>query len=140
MANAGSHAWRNDMKTRLVSYRDGEIDFVFPVDRPRVTIGREADNMIQLPDEKVSKHHAVIVTTKQTWAIEDLDSTNGVLVNGVRSKQARLKDGDTVKIGPFSFTFEVNVPAYDWVPSHILEVSTRIHERTISEPGAPGKP
>ena len=127
------------MKTRLVQYRDAEIERVFPLERPRNTIGREVDNMIQLPNEKVSKHHGVIVQFAEGWTIEDLNSTNGILVNGLRVKHAQLKDGDLVKIGPFEFNFEVNVPSYDWVPSHILELSTRIHDRTVRDGGTGGK-
>ena len=78
------------MKTRLVSYRGAKIDLAFPVQGPRVTIGRENDNMIQLPHEKVSKHHGVILQTKEGWVIEDLQSTNGIFVNGQRTEHAKL--------------------------------------------------
>jgi pSer/pThr/pTyr-binding forkhead associated (FHA) protein len=45
------------MSTRLVSCRGGKIDLAFPIQGPRVTIGRKADNMVQLPHANVSKHH-----------------------------------------------------------------------------------
>jgi pSer/pThr/pTyr-binding forkhead associated (FHA) protein len=121
------------MKTRLVSYRGAKIDLAFPLEGPRVTIGREADNLVQLPHEKVSKHHAVMVPAGDRWAIEDLHSTNGVFVNGRRVERTQLNDGDHVKIGPFELFFEMNVPADDWVPSHIIEMSSQIHEDTISK-------
>lgn len=119
------------MKTRLVSYRDGRIDLAFPLQDQRVTMGREADNLIQLPHEKVSKHHGVILQTKDGWMIEDLQSTNGILVNGQRVQRAALKDGDTVKIGTYEFYFETNVPSDDWIPSHIIDCSSKIHQQTI---------
>lgn len=119
------------MKTRLVSYRAGKIDLMFPIQGARVTIGREADNMVQLPHEKVSKHHAVILPAKDSWEINDLQSTNGLLVNGKQVQQAVLKDGDRVKIGPFEFYFETNVPSDDWVPSHIIDMSSEVHRKTI---------
>jgi pSer/pThr/pTyr-binding forkhead associated (FHA) protein len=121
------------MKTRLVSYCGGKIDLAFPIQEPRITIGREPDNLIQLPHEKVSKHHAVILQAKGGWAIEDLQSTNGVIVNGQRTDGAELKEGDTVKIGPFEFYFETNVPSDDWVPSHIIDMSTQVHQQTIAK-------
>lgn len=123
------------MKTRLVSYSDGAIDLVFPIRSPRVTIGREADNVIQLPNGRVSKHHGVILQTKEGWAIEDLQSRNGIFVNGQRTARAALKDGDTVKIGPYEFYFELNVPSDDWVPSHIIDMASHIGEKTISDEG-----
>jgi len=119
------------MKTRLVSYRGGKIDLMFPIQGARVTIGREADNLIQLPHEKVSKHHAVMLPIKDSWEIKDLQSTNGILVNGKQVPRAELKDGDRVKIGPFEFYFETNVPSDDWVPSHIIDMSSGVHLKTI---------
>ncbi len=125
------------MKTRLVNYREGDIDLMFLLDRPRVTIGRANDNMIQLPDEKISKHHGVLLQTQDGWVIEDLKSRNGLFVNGQRTTRAELKDGDCVRIGPHEFYFETNVPYDDFVPSHIIEVSSRINDQTLSEETPP---
>ena len=125
------------MKTRLVNYRDGAIHLMFAIDRPRVTIGRETDNMVQVPDEKISKHHGVIIQTKEGWVIEDLQSRNGILVNGQRTTRTALKHGDRLKLGSFEFYFETNVPYDDFVPSHIIEVSSRINDQTLSEETPP---
>jgi pSer/pThr/pTyr-binding forkhead associated (FHA) protein len=125
------------MKTRLVSYRGGKIDLAFPIQGARVTIGREADNLVQLPHEKVSKHHAVILAAAGGWVIEDRQSTNGVVVNDQRVERATLKDGDRVKIGPYEFYFETNVPSDDWVPTHIIDMSSAVHLKTVPKTPAP---
>ena len=127
------------MKTRLVCYREGEIDLVFPLNTPKATIGREADNKIQLPNEKVSKHHAMLRQTEGTWTIEDLNSRNGVFVNGQRTTKGPLKDGDRLKIGPYEFYLEINVPSDDFVPSHIIDVSSRMKDKTITDVRDPNK-
>ena len=127
------------MITRLVNYRESEIDLMFTIDRPRITIGRETDNMIQLPHEKVSKHHGVILQSKGAWVIEDLQSRNGVSVNGHRIERAELKNGDCVKIGPYDFFFETNVPSDDFVPSHIIEVSSKVADRTLHDEDSAGR-
>ena len=127
------------MNARLVSNRGSKIHLAFPVERPRVTIGRDDDNMIQLPHAMISKHHGVIVRTRDGWAIEDLHSKNGVIVNGNRAARAELKNGDSVKIGPYDFHFETKVPSEDWVPSHIIDLSTKVHEPTILQTKPPGK-
>ena len=127
------------MKTRLVNYHEGEIDLVFSLDRPKVTIGRQVDNMIQLPHEKVSKHHAVIYQSENVWVIEDLTSSNGVYVNGQRTTRTELNDQDLVKIGPHEFYFEINVPSDDFVPAYIIDPSTRVGERTIIDKGSTDK-
>jgi general secretion pathway protein A len=126
------------MKTRLATYHGGKVDLAFPLQGPRVTIGREADNQIQLPHEKVSKHHAQLLAAAAGWSIEDLQSTNGVFVNGQKVPRAELKDGDRVKIGPFELYFELNVPSDDWVPSHIIDLSSEVHQHTIHRTQPPG--
>jgi pSer/pThr/pTyr-binding forkhead associated (FHA) protein len=126
------------MKTRLVNYREGAIDLVFPINSPRVTFGRDTDNMIQLPNEKVSKHHGVILKAKDNWVIEDLQSRNGVFVNGHRTTRGELRNGDCVKIGPYDFYFETNVPYDGFVPSHIIEVSSKINDQTLFDEQSPG--
>ena len=87
--------------------------------------------MIQLPHAKVSKHHGVIQQTKESWQIEDLQSKNGIFVNGQRTERAELKDRDQVKIGPYEFYFETNVPSDDFVPGYIIDISTRSRDQTI---------
>jgi pSer/pThr/pTyr-binding forkhead associated (FHA) protein len=126
------------MSTRLVSYQGRKIDLAFTIEGSRITFGREDDNVIQLPDPNVSKHHGVIVKTEQGWLIEDLQSANGVLVNGKRSERAVLQDQDRVQIGPYEFHFETNVPSDDWVPSHIIDLSDNAHEQTIFMKKPPG--
>ena len=125
------------MKTRLVNYREGEVDLVFPLNTKHATIGRANDNTIQLPDDMVSKHHAVLTRTGETWTIEDLQSRNGVRINGQRTSRVELKDGDCVHIGPYELYFEVNVPSYDWVPSHIIDVSTHVGDQTVIQKRPP---
>jgi pSer/pThr/pTyr-binding forkhead associated (FHA) protein len=128
------------MSTRLVNYREGKIDLAFPIEGTRITFGREDDNMIQLPHPNVSKHHGVILRTAAGWAVQDLNSANGVLINGKRVERAELKDQDRVQIGPYELHFEENVPSDDWVPSHIVDLSTKVHENTmfVRKPPGPG--
>src|SRR5205807_331407 len=47
-------------------------------------IGRDAGNDIAVPDEAASARHAVLEQRDEEWWIEDLGSTNGTLVNGVK--------------------------------------------------------
>lgn len=63
-------------------------------------IGRDAGNDISLPDEAASARHAKLEAEDGAWWIEDLGSTNGTLVNGVRiEKRERLRPGDEIGIG-----------------------------------------
>jgi chromosome segregation ATPase len=85
----------------LVSEEDGK-----EVERPlgrRTTIGRTPDNDIQIDAGYVSRHHAVILAGAQHCIIEDLNSMNGVLVNGRRITRHALRDGDVIAIGKSVF-------------------------------------
>lgn len=75
-------------------------------------IGRHPDNDLVVPDDKVSRHHAVINNADTTHIITDLGSANGVHVNGERIRAtAELHDGDTIRIGGQLFVFETYPPA-----------------------------
>jgi Nif-specific regulatory protein len=63
-------------------------------------IGRGADNAICIQDQGISRRHARILVSGSEVAIEDLESKNGVLVNGRRiEERTGLRDGDQVVLG-----------------------------------------
>ena len=72
----------------------------------RVTIGRALDNMIRLADGTVSHHHAVFNLDGDGYKIRDLNSTNGTRVNGLRSTEIRLHDGDQIRMGAVEMRYE----------------------------------
>ena len=76
------------------------------VDRKRVVIGRSKDCDIQLGDPNVSRRHAELRQEGTSYWIVDLDSTNGIEVNGRRLKRAKLEDGDRVVLGSTELTFK----------------------------------
>ncbi len=78
----------------------------FELDRDEVTLGRAADNVIQISSGAVSSHHLKIVREGQTYTVIDLDSTNGTGVNGVAVKQARLKPKDVLSVGGVEILFD----------------------------------
>ena len=49
-----------------------------------IAIGREPNNDIELPDQRVSRHHAVIWAEQGIWRIRDLDSANGTFIDHAR--------------------------------------------------------
>jgi|GEM_PF-1440823 pSer/pThr/pTyr-binding forkhead associated (FHA) protein len=74
--------------------------------RSLMTIGRKLDNDIRLEDTTVSSHHARLLQKDAGIFIEDCDSTNGTLVNGISVHDKKLKNGDVVVIGKYTLTFE----------------------------------
>jgi len=70
-----------------------------------INIGRELDNTLRLPDPSISRHHAVIRLGPAGYEIQDLQSSNGVLLNGSKVASAPLRDGDRITLGQMQLTF-----------------------------------
>ena len=106
MARAPAAEVSLDNATReLVLDLDGEVR-VFALAR-RTTVGRTADNDIALDTGFISRHHAVLLASSKHTILEDLNSTNGVRVNGHRITRQVLSDGDLVTIGKTDFRYRV---------------------------------
>lgn len=75
--------------------------------RGRTTIGRDRDNDLPLAMRSVSRHHAVLIPAFRTAFVQDLRSTNGVLVNQRRVRCARLEHGDMISFGEAQFRYTV---------------------------------
>ncbi|MFZ1906116.1 MAG: FHA domain-containing protein, partial [Steroidobacteraceae bacterium] len=93
-----------DGTARFLIHTDGGREVVHVLGR-KTTIGRTPDNDLQLDARFISRHHAVILAGPAHTIIEDLNSTNGVLVNGKRISRQVLKDGDTLVIGRSQYRF-----------------------------------
>jgi type II secretory pathway predicted ATPase ExeA len=65
----------------------------------RFVIGRTSDNDMQVDSKFVSRHHAQLVSSPEGSVLEDLNSTNGVYLNGKRVRRHKLAPGDVIKIG-----------------------------------------
>src|SRR5260370_4728237 len=70
-----------------------------PFRRPRVQVGGRQDNDFSLADEAVSHQHCEFVSEQGFFVVRDLGSHNGTFVNEQRVGEARLGDGDEVRIG-----------------------------------------
>ena len=71
-------------------------------------VGRSRDCEIVLDDAGVSRRHAEIRPSHDGWTVEDLGSTNGVLVNGQPTRGAQpLQSGDRVELGSTEMVFEL---------------------------------
>jgi pSer/pThr/pTyr-binding forkhead associated (FHA) protein len=77
---------------------------VIPV-RREITVGRKNDNQLILEDPYASGHHArIYIKNGKDCILEDLESTNGTLLNGKKLRGKHyLNSGDEVRIGNTSF-------------------------------------
>ncbi|HWW78302.1 MAG TPA: FHA domain-containing protein [Steroidobacteraceae bacterium] len=111
LESTGTHEIAPDGDKRLLIRSEGDSDVVHVLGR-KTSVGRTPDNDLQIDAKFISRHHAVILAGPAHTIIEDLNSTNGVLVNGRRITRQTLKDGDSVMIGKTVFRFAVR-PGFD---------------------------
>jgi hypothetical protein len=100
----------SDGATRLLIHGEDGREVVHVLGR-KTSIGRTPDNDLQLDAKFISRHHAVILVGPASTIIEDLNSTNGVQVNGRRVTRQALRDGDQIAIGRMHYRFVVRKAA-----------------------------
>ncbi|MEX2106400.1 MAG: FHA domain-containing protein [Solirubrobacterales bacterium] len=72
-----------------------------------LSIGRSKESDVQIEDRYASSLHARVFSREGRFFVEDMNSTNGTLLNGATLKgEAELIDGDTVQIGDTELRFE----------------------------------
>ena len=70
------------------------------------TVGRSPDCDIRLAVDSVSRKHARFALRNEEYHIEDMNSTNGVYVNGVRVVKCVLRDNDQIEMGGVKIIFK----------------------------------
>ena len=77
-----------------------------PITKTASRIGRRGDNDIVFSNDSVSGHHAEIHMARDgSFAITDLGSGNGIVLNGKRATQGGLREGDLIELGEVRFRF-----------------------------------
>ncbi len=91
-------------------------EFIVPFGRS--VLGRTSENDFQIRSRFVSRHHAQITADRDQIVIEDLNSTNGIVVRQRRVKNHVLADGDLIQLGEHKLLFrllnQMPTPAADW--------------------------
>ncbi len=111
---------------RLTLSRDDKVVKRYSMG-PIVTIGRLPDNTIVIDNPAVSGHHACVSLDGGSFILEDLDSTNGTVVNDRRITRHALRHGDVIQIGNHTLEFDLNHGGR--VDAH------EAAERVVSNPG-----
>jgi pSer/pThr/pTyr-binding forkhead associated (FHA) protein len=87
-----------DRRLALAVIRGDEVGRVYPIDRPRMTIGRQGADIV-LSDLEVSRIHAAIEVYRDRIVLKDLGSTNGTYVDEKPIKTAYLQDRSEFRVG-----------------------------------------
>jgi predicted component of type VI protein secretion system len=113
---------------KLILSMDGLVLKEYALAKERTSVGRKPDNDIQIDNLAVSGDHAVIVTILNDSFLEDLDSTNGTLVNGQPVKKHFLQNNDIIELGKYRLKY---------VSEHTGQAKSADFEKTMMlRPGA----
>ena len=93
------------MAAKLILSMNGVVLQEYVLDKERMTIGRKPHNDIVIDNLAVSGEHAVIITILNDSFMEDLNSTNGVMVNGVAVKKHLLQNNDVLEISKYKLKY-----------------------------------
>jgi len=125
------------MEATLVPYADDTRSTLLLSQSKVMVVGRQAGSYLLIDHESVSRRHAEISYVDDHYAVRDLGSSNGTLVNEApleAGKARELKPGDRVRFGKVMFTFVVKgvQPANDKIAlsGERLSGKTRLHDLT----------
>ncbi len=93
------------MAAKLILSMDGSVLNECSLNKERITIGRKPHNDIVIDNLAVSGEHAAVITILNDSFLEDLDSTNGVMVNGSPVKKHFLQNNDIIEIGKYKLKY-----------------------------------
>lgn len=74
--------------------------------RKLTRIGKKEDNDLIITDTTVSRYHAEIHFSSDSYLLKDLGSTNGTSINGIKVKEAFLSPGDVITVGSATIEFQ----------------------------------
>ena len=91
--------------TKIDYTRDGKLVGEYYFEAGRIIIGRAPDSEIFVDSRYVSRHHAQIVSSDEGCFVEDLNSTNGIHLNGKPAQKQLLSDGDVISVDDNHFAY-----------------------------------
>ncbi len=105
---------------RLDFYVGYELQATIKLDKPKVSLGRDANCEIQMPDPKVSRVHALIQSVEDGHRIEN-KGANGTRVNNQRIEAPRdLNPGDAIFISSYILIYQSDEAPVEELASTVL--------------------
>jgi pSer/pThr/pTyr-binding forkhead associated (FHA) protein len=117
------------MNVSLVMFKADGSRRDFPLDKPRIILGRTNGCDLRIPLSSVSRQHCEIRIDKDKIVLRDLGSSNGTFHNGNRITESALSAGDEIAVGQVVFTVVVNGR-----PAKIEPVQSPMEQTTVSQP------
>ena len=124
------------MPAKLILLLNDEKVGDYTLDRESIVIGRRPGSDIQIDNLAVSGAHARVLTILKDSFVEDLNSTNGVFVNGQRIKKQVLADGDVVTVGKHQLRYVRDPDATSDREDRVIDAKALLREGGRAAPNA----
>ena len=124
--DSGLGAW-------LSVYSSGQLLDKVEIKVVPFSIGRGSGNDLVIMHEDVTRRHALIECVNGQYVIEDLNSRNGVFVNGQKREKATLATGDIIGIGHVTIAFHLVLPGAGRPAVTAASDDTVLHDTVVSE-------
>jgi len=123
------------MSTAYLVDRQGR-KFALRLDKPTV-VGREPGVDLLVDNDSISRRHGTVAATDGTFFVTDLNSSNGICINGSRlgTSPAALMDGDSIRFGSLDFTFHSDKSAEHRAPCPNCGSPVRVGARFCTKCG-----
>lgn len=124
-ATASAAVDDDDGHGRLVVLSTSMAGREFELDKVAMVIGRTEENDLWVNHRSISRHHAKVIRENGSYAIVDLQSANGVRVNGEDYGKVELRGGDLIDLGHVRFRYVA--PGEDFVfarDASVVDIST----------------
>lgn len=101
---------QNEYRSWEITVRDEDGETVYSAGwlpgEDQITVGRSSDCDIQLRYRTASREHCRLSLSNEEWRVEDLDSSNGIVVDGEKVMEAMFHERGSFRIGQWSVTVE----------------------------------
>ncbi|TNF04157.1 MAG: FHA domain-containing protein [Deltaproteobacteria bacterium] len=140
---------KKDIETRLfklVAYKQGQVEYEFDLDKKKLLVGSAENCDLRITDPHISHYHALLMVDEHGCKILDLESNNGIWLNGMRERSFYFSSGDCIKLGPIEFHVEEILTTVEKGQTHIEDQDhqvnvldeTHIHEMPSELPPLEG--
>ena len=128
----------------LLVKQDGRKVSELQFNKGPVSIGRQANSQVFLPNRAVSRQHAVIFDTPDgKWMVEDLASADKTYLNDKVVQKTEIKNGDSLRIADFTIEIKFDGDTVTGQPIHLEDTitdATRGPQIIVRKPGAEQAP
>lgn len=98
-------ATRNRIHTFFVMKEPGAPDRIIVWDTQEISLGRAPENDLTVDHAEISRQHAQFVRSEKSYAVRNLSTSNGTLVNGREVETQALESRDRIEIAEIELTF-----------------------------------